>query len=85
MVAGVAGVLAALALVLAVSITVHGSGSRRGCIEFSLAYSTGGDRIQRCGAAARGLCSTLNAAGGLTGQPARVVARACRRARLPVG
>jgi hypothetical protein len=61
-----------------------GSPSRRGCISVALAYSTGGAQIDRCGAAARALCAGVGRPGGIIGPPARSVARACRRAGLPV-
>jgi hypothetical protein len=51
----------------------------------SLAYSTGGDHITRCGEGAKALCRGVGHSGGITGVPAQTVAAACRKAGLPVG
>jgi K+-transporting ATPase KdpF subunit len=81
---GVGGILAiALAIVLLVSLTHADRHSGHGCIAVSLAYSMGGTQDYRCGAAARAMCSEVDDP-GLTGAAGRDVARACRRAGLPV-
>jgi hypothetical protein len=85
MIRGVASVLVALAVALVISFATVGKQSGHGCISVSLAYSTGGSQIYRCGAGARALCNGVNAPGGLTGKPAETVAEACRKAGLPVG
>ncbi|MDQ2894330.1 MAG: hypothetical protein M3Y09_01580 [Actinomycetota bacterium] len=85
MVSGVLAVVAALVVVLAISL---GSGERQsghGCISVGLAYSTGGETINRCGGAARALCSAVNAPGGNTGAAARALSTQCRKAGLSIG
>lgn len=85
MIGGVAGVLALVGVALVISFATAGKKSGHGCISVSLAYSTGGSQIYRCGAAARALCNGVNQPGGLTGKPAETVAEACRKAGLPIG
>jgi hypothetical protein len=84
MIGGVLGALAVLAVVLIVSIGSTTKPSGHGCVSVSLAYSTGGQQVYRCGAAARALCSGVGRVGGITGNPAQVVARQCRKAGVPV-
>jgi len=83
MIGGVLGVLAALAVVLIVSIGSTTKASGHGCVSVNLAYSTGGQHIYRCGAGARALCDGVGRVGGITGKPAEVVARECRKAGIP--
>lgn len=85
MIRGVVGVLAALVVALVISFATAGRQSGHGCISVSLAYSTGGAQIYRCGAGARALCDGVRRPGGLTGKPAETVAVACRQAGLPIG
>ena len=84
MIGGVLGTLAVLVLVVVIAIGTPGKQSGHGCISVALAYSTGGDQIDRCGAAARALCTGVDHP-GLTGKAGRDVAGACRKAGLPVG
>jgi hypothetical protein len=85
MVGAVMVALAALVVVLAISLGTADKKSGPGCVSVSLAYSTGGDHIYRCGGAARSLCAGAGRAGGITGEPGRAVAAACRKAGLPTG
>src|ERR1700749_1394146 len=85
MIRGVAAVVAALAVVLVISLATGETKSGKGCVSVSLAYSTGGDHIPRCGDGAKSLCQGVGHAGGITGAPAQVVAAACRKAGLSVG
>jgi hypothetical protein len=85
MVGGVLGVLAVIAVALVISAVTGEEKSGHGCVSVSLAYSTGGDHITRCGAAARSLCHGVGRAGGITGAPAKAVATECRKAGVPVG
>ena len=85
MIGGVVALLAALAVALVISFASSGGKSGHGCISVSLAYSTGGAQIDRCGGAARAVCAGVGRPGGLTGQPARSVVAECRKAGLPVG
>ena len=81
---GVGGVLATvIAVVLIVSLTHSDRRSGHGCIAISLAYSMGGTQDYKCGAQARAVCSGVGKP-GLTGQAAQQVARACRKAGVPV-
>ncbi|HEY3773874.1 MAG TPA: hypothetical protein VGL69_12815 [Solirubrobacteraceae bacterium] len=82
---GVGGVtVLALVAVLILSLTHSDKRSGHGCIAVSLAYSMGGTQTDACGARARTLCSEVGGP-GLSGAAGRDVARACRRAGLPVG
>lgn len=85
MIGGVGVLVAALAVVLIISFATAGKKSGHGCVSVSLAYSTGGAQVYRCGAAARALCQGVGQPGGITGVAARPVATECRRAGLPVG
>lgn len=85
MIGGVLGVLAALAVVLVISIATAGRKSGHGCVSVGLAYSTGGAQVYRCGDAARQLCRSVNQPGGTTGGAARSLTIECRKAGLPVG
>jgi len=82
---GVGGITAlALAVVLIIALTHGDRRSGHGCIAVSLAYSMGGTQTYECGARARALCARVGEP-GLSGAAGRDVARACRRAGLPVG
>jgi hypothetical protein len=82
---GVGGVAAlVLAVVLVLSLTHADRRSGHGCIAVSLAYSMGGTQTDECGARARSMCARVGVP-GLTGAAGRDVARACRKAGLPVG
>ncbi len=86
MVGGVAALLAALAVVLVISLSTPDRRSGHGCISVGLAYSTGGAQIYRCGASARAMCAAVTGgAGGATGASARSLTTECRKAGLPVG
>jgi hypothetical protein len=85
MIRGVLAVLGLIAVALVVSFATGEGKTGNGCVSVSLAYSTGGDHITRCGDAARSLCQGVGHAGGITGVPAQTVAAACRKAGLPVG
>jgi hypothetical protein len=85
MIGGVLGLVAALAVVLAISLSTVGHHSGNGCISVGLTYSTGGQQVYRCGAGARALCNQAGVAGGITGSTGRAVATECRKAGLPVG
>jgi hypothetical protein len=85
MISGVLGMVAALSLVLVISLSTTGPQSGHGCVSVGLTYSTGGQQIFRCGASARALCSQAGVPGGITGSTGRAVATECRRAGLPIG
>jgi hypothetical protein len=80
-----AGLLAALAVAVGISLATSGHKSGDGCVDVAVAYSTGGSEIYRCGDAAKALCRSVGAPGGYTGDTARRVAVECRKAGLAVG
>ena len=84
-ISGVLAIVAALAVVLVLSLVSGENHSRRGCISVGLAYSTGGETINRCGDVARSMCAGVNQPGGITGGSGRALATECRKAGLPVG
>jgi len=85
MIRGVLGVVAVLAVVLAVAIATAGRSSARGCIYATIPGPVGAQEVNQCGAQARATCQTALAPGTFAPQAARVIARECRRAGLPVG
>lgn len=78
-------VVAALALVLVISLSHGGQSSSRGCIYATIAGDVGAQQISQCGAAARETCATVHRPGAFTVQAAGVVAGECRKAGLPAG
>jgi hypothetical protein len=83
MIGGVLAVVAALAVVLVVSLVSTGPRSSHGCIYATVPAATGAEQIHQCGATARATCRSVNAA--YTPQAARTIATQCRKAGLPVG
>ncbi len=76
--------LAALAVVLAISLTSHQRTSGHGCIDVSAATEVGGSELYRCGAAARALCTQPGKAGSEFVSFQRALIAACRKAGLPL-
>ena len=74
--------VAALAVVLVISLTSHQRVSGHGCIDVSAATVIGGSELYRCGAAARALCSAPGSSGREFLSFQRALAAACRRAGL---
>ncbi len=72
--------MAALAVVLVISLATGETTSGHGCVSVSLAYSTGGDQITRCGVGRQVPVPGRRPAGGITGVPAQTRGR-----RLPQG
>lgn len=85
MLGGVILTASALLIAVVISVAAAGHSSRNGCIDVTISYSTGGQEIYRCGAAARQTCAAAGALGGFTGAIARTVAIECRKAGLAVG
>jgi hypothetical protein len=85
MIGGVLAAVAALAVILIISLTSAERQSGHGCISVGLAYSTGGDKLYRCGATARSMCARANTSSGIRGSSARALSTECRKAGLPVG
>ena len=77
--------MAALVLVVAISVLTAGHSSGNGCIDVTIPYAVGGVEYYHCGAAARESCRQVGAPGGYTGAVADAVSAACRKAGLPVG
>jgi ABC-type Co2+ transport system permease subunit len=85
MVGGVLGVVAALAVVLVISLISTGPSSGHGCIYATIPGVVGAEQVHQCGAEARATCSSVKAPGAYTAQAARTLAVECRKAGLPVG
>jgi hypothetical protein len=85
MIAGVVGVLALMVVVLVIAVASTGKKPGHGCVSVALAYSTGGEQIDRCGAAARALCGGVGRVGGVTGAAAETLSTACRKAGIRAG
>lgn len=85
LIAGVLAVVAAIVLVLAVSISVGGQASAHGCIHATVPGAVGAQEIDQCGAQARATCQSAERPGSFTPGSARVIAAECRKAGLPVG
>jgi len=85
MVGSVLSVVAALAVVLVISLATAGHSSGNGCVEVNLPFSMGGQELYRCGRSAKTLCSAAGRAGGFTGAAAQAVATQCRKAGLRPG
>jgi len=85
MISGVLGVVAALVVILVLAVGSGEKQSGHGCISVGLAYSTGGETINRCGGAARALCAGVNQPGGSGGAAARALTTECRKAGLAIG
>jgi hypothetical protein len=85
MITGVLALVVALAVVLVISVGVSEHKSANGCVSVGLTYSTGGQTVYRCGAAARHLCAEVGQPGGINGPSAGNVSTQCRKAGLAVG
>lgn len=85
MVRGVLAVVAVLAVVVAVAIATAGRSSANGCIHATIPGPVGAQEVNQCGSEARATCHTALASGSFAAQAARVIARECRKAALPVG
>jgi hypothetical protein len=85
MVGGVLGAVAALALVLVISLVSAGPSSGHGCIYATVPAATGAEQVHQCGATARATCQSVNAPGAYAAQAAQTIAVECRKAGLPVG
>jgi hypothetical protein len=81
---GVLGVVAALAVVLVVSLLVSGKSSSHGCIYVTIPAATGAQQVNQCGATARSTCLSTSTPGAFTAQAAHSIEAECRKAGLPV-
>jgi hypothetical protein len=78
-------IVAAVVVVLAISIVSKGHHTGNGCIDATLPYAFGGQEIYRCAAAARHECAAANTPSGFTHEAGRLIAIECRKIGLPVG
>jgi hypothetical protein len=78
-------VIAALAVVLAISLGSKGHHTGDGCIDATLPYAFGGQEIYRCGPAAKRECAAVNTPQGFSHEAGRLIAIECRKIGLPVG
>lgn len=77
--------IAALAVVLVVSLGSAARNSHNGCIYLTTAAATGAQEINQCGAAARTTCASARAPGAYSSAASDAIAAECRKAGLPVG
>jgi hypothetical protein len=84
-VSAMAAVVAALAIVLVISLGSKGHHTGNGCIDATLPYAFGGQEIYRCGAAARRACAAIDTPAGFGQEAGKLLAVECRKVNLPVG
>ncbi len=77
--------LAAVVVIVAISIGSSGKSSGHGCIYATIPGAVGAQEISECGAQARATCLSTATPGAFTVQAARVIAAECRKAGVPVG
>jgi hypothetical protein len=85
MIGGVLGVVAALAVVVVISLASTAPSSGHGCIYATIPGAVGAEQVHECGDTARHTCRTLNAPGAYTRQAAHTLAVQCGKAGLAVG
>jgi hypothetical protein len=81
---GVGGILVALVIALAISLSNSGPSSSRGCIYLTIAAATGAQQISQCGPTARATCGSAAVPGSFANQAGPGLIAACRKAGLPV-
>lgn len=84
MLGGVLGVVAALAVVVVISLVSTGPTSGHGCIYANIPGAVGAEQVHECGDTARQTCRTVDAPGAYTRQAAHTLSVQCRKAGLPV-
>jgi hypothetical protein len=84
MVGGVLALVAAVLVVVAISLGSGGRGSASGCVDVNAPGATGGTELRSCGAQARELCASNGGSRARDGAFGAALARECRRAGLPV-
>jgi hypothetical protein len=85
MVGGVLAVVAALAVVVVISLVSTGPSSGHGCIYATIPGAVGAEQVHECGVTARDTCRSVNTPGAYTPEAAHTMAVECRKAGLPVG
>jgi hypothetical protein len=81
----VLAVVAALAVVVAISIGSSGRSTGNGCVDVTFPIAIGGQEIYQCGGRAHTLCASVGATAGLNAVEDRAIAEQCRKAGLKVG
>ena len=85
-VAGMAVLLVALIVVIAVSVAGGNSAKpAKGCLQVQFASSMGVQDLDKCGTAARDVCAAIGTPGGLSGRAQPALVAQCRRNGYPVG
>lgn len=84
MVGGVLATVAAVVLILLISIGSAGKSSARGCIYATIPGAVGAQEVNECGADARATCQSVGTPGAFTAQAAHTIAVQCRKAGLPL-
>ena len=84
-VGSVLAVVAALVVVVVISIGSSGHRTANGCVDVKFPVAIGGQEIYECGAQARELCASAGTSAGLSAVEDRAVAEQCRKAGLKVG
>jgi hypothetical protein len=85
MITTVLGTVAAVLVVVVISIASSGHQTGKGCLDVTIPGPIGGEELYRCGAGARALCASIGRPQGFSGVPGQDIARACRELGLPVG
>jgi hypothetical protein len=85
MIAAVLGSVAALIVVVVISLATSAPSSHNGCIYATIPAATGAQQISECGATARATCRSATTPGAFTPAASRTIVAECRKAGLPVG
>lgn len=85
MIGVVLGAVATLIVATVISLSVGGHSVARGCFDVTVPGPVGAEEVHRCGAEARVTCGSVETAGAFSTEAGRLIAAACRKARLPVG
>lgn len=83
MVWGVIAAVAAVVLILVVSIASGGRSSGHGCIYATIPGAVGAQEVYQCGADARATCQSASTPGAFAPQAAQRIVAECRKAGLP--
>jgi hypothetical protein len=83
--ASVLSTVAALALIVVISLGTADHKSGKGCIDVTAPGFVGSQEVSGCGARARAICNSVGTGGGYSRGQDAVVAAECRKQRIPVG
>jgi hypothetical protein len=84
MVGSVLGAVAAVVVVLAISLGTSARSSSHGCIYATIPGVVGAVEVYECGNAARSTCRSVGTPGAYARGAAQSIATECRKAGLPV-